>query len=308
MHHMRFSMRYLMPYNYLLAIAEAGSIRKASEVLAITPSALNRRLLSIEEELGVPLFERLPEGVRPSTAGEIFLQHVREQISEMDRVQSRIADLSGMRLGRVSIAVSHEASGPFLSDQVATYRANFPAVTFDVRLCSRQKATDALLGYHVDIALLFEPKKIADFQIAFSVKQPFRALAGSSHSLIGTKPVRLYELADYPLLLPPKHSAVNQMVKAAALKQGINIKPAIEADSPWSFHSLVSDQDHVAVELALNSVSRSDKQDLQSIAIDERDLPSGFLFVGFLKSRTLPVASARFLEQLVEALAADGKD
>ena len=46
-------MRHLLPYKYVEEIAKAGSIRKAAETLSITPSALNRRLLAIEEELDV---------------------------------------------------------------------------------------------------------------------------------------------------------------------------------------------------------------------------------------------------------------
>ena len=96
-------MRHLLPFRYIDAIARAGSIRKAAETLAITPSALNRRLLAVEDELGVELFERMSNGVVLNVAGEILLEHIRNQISDMERVKSRIADLSGERRGSVSI-------------------------------------------------------------------------------------------------------------------------------------------------------------------------------------------------------------
>ena len=49
-------MRHLLIYRFIDEVAKAGSIRKAAETLAITPSALNRRILALEEELGVPLY------------------------------------------------------------------------------------------------------------------------------------------------------------------------------------------------------------------------------------------------------------
>ena len=58
----------------------AGDSRGAAR--SITSTALNRRILSMEQELGVAIFERLPRGVRLSTAGEILIQHVRSQISD----------------------------------------------------------------------------------------------------------------------------------------------------------------------------------------------------------------------------------
>lgn len=61
-------MRHLTTLLYIDAVARAGSIRKAADSLSITSTALNRRLLAIEEDLGVPIFERLPRGVRLNAA------------------------------------------------------------------------------------------------------------------------------------------------------------------------------------------------------------------------------------------------
>jgi len=90
-------MRLLKPFTYVDAVAKAGSIRSAAETLAITPSALNRRILALEDELCVLIFERLPPGVRLSTAGEVLMQHIRMQSSDMVRVTSPIAHLTGVR-------------------------------------------------------------------------------------------------------------------------------------------------------------------------------------------------------------------
>ena len=61
-------MRHLLPLKYIDAVAKAGSIRKAAETLAITSTALNRRILAMEEDLGVPIFERL-QTRRPAVDG-----------------------------------------------------------------------------------------------------------------------------------------------------------------------------------------------------------------------------------------------
>ena len=55
----------------------------------------------MEEELGVPIFERLPRGVRLSTAGEILIHHIRAQLGDMERVKSQIVDLAGERTAQI---------------------------------------------------------------------------------------------------------------------------------------------------------------------------------------------------------------
>ena len=84
-------MRFMTSLRFIDAVAREKSIRKAAEKLAITSTALNRRILQIEDELGQPLFERLASGVRLNTAGELFVQHIRTQTAELARVQSQIS-------------------------------------------------------------------------------------------------------------------------------------------------------------------------------------------------------------------------
>ena len=75
-------MRFMTSLKFIDVVAREGSIRKAADKLAITSTALNRRILQIEDEIGQPLFERLPGGVRLNTAGEIFVQHIRLQFAD----------------------------------------------------------------------------------------------------------------------------------------------------------------------------------------------------------------------------------
>lgn len=65
---------------YIDEIARCGSIRKAAARLNVASSAVNRQILALEDELGVPLFERLPRGLRLTAAGELCVEHTREKI------------------------------------------------------------------------------------------------------------------------------------------------------------------------------------------------------------------------------------
>ena len=87
------SMRHLRFLRYVDEVARAGSIRKAAEQLHVTASAVNRRVMDLEEELGAPLFERRPRGVRLTAAGELFVRYIREQTGDVERMRSQIEDL-----------------------------------------------------------------------------------------------------------------------------------------------------------------------------------------------------------------------
>ena len=150
-------MRHLQTFRMIDEVARSGSIRRAAEDMNITASALNRRILAFEQEFGAPIFERLPRGVRLNTAGELLIQHYRDVRSDLARVQSQVADLSGARRGHVTIACSQALIPYFLPRQIARYRADHPGVTFSVQVRDRAAASRHLTDYSTAPPLVFEP-------------------------------------------------------------------------------------------------------------------------------------------------------
>ena len=94
-------MKHLKTFSLIEAVVRAGSIRKASEDMNITASALNRRIQGFEQEFGSAIFERLPRGMRLNPAGELLMQHILSQRTDLARVLSQVADLTGERRGHV---------------------------------------------------------------------------------------------------------------------------------------------------------------------------------------------------------------
>jgi len=295
-------MRHLLPYKYVEEIAKAGSIRKAAETLAITPSALNRRLLSIEEELGVAIFERLAVGVRLNTAGEILLEHIRNQLSDLERVKSQIADLSGQRRGDVAIAASPEMLGGFLTDEVRSYQKEFPGVRFKVQQKFRGNIERALVEHEVDIGIIYEPLKIADFQTIFNLQQPILCVINKDHPLAGKKSLRLYECAEFPLILPEASWGLRNLMEQSAIRLGLNLRTVMQSDSREFLTAYKNEPLELSFDIPLNVDGKLPDNRI-AVPLNQLDVPEGFVFVGHLKGRTLPVAAARFLEQLTTRMA-----
>ena len=67
-----------------IAVAEEGHVGRAARRLHLTQPPLSRHILALEDELGAPLFERTPRGMRLLPAGEAFLQHARRILAEVD--------------------------------------------------------------------------------------------------------------------------------------------------------------------------------------------------------------------------------
>lgn len=292
------------PLGYVEAIARAGSIRKAAESLAITSTALNRRVLALEEELGVPIFERLPRGVRLSTAGELLIAHVRGQVSEFDKLRGQIADLSGERRGHVSIACSQALLPYFLPEQISRYRAQHPAVTFGVSLRDRAAAEQALVDLTADLALVFEPVRLREIQVLISVRQPVHAVMAVDHPLAGRGTVRLRDCAAFPVGLPTASYGVRNLIDLALLRSSVALSVAIESDTFEFLRRYPRHENLVTFQIPIG-LPRLPDEGIVSRPVDARDVPEGLLYLCQLRGRTLPVAAAKFAAQVEGVLEAE---
>lgn len=295
-------MRHLQLYRYVDRVAKARSIRSAAEELNITASALNRRIQAFEEELGFPIFERLPRGVRLNAAGELVIQHVRNQLADMERVRSRIEDLKGVRRGRVTIACSQALLPYFLPSQIAAYRARHPAVSFAVLPRDREAAERELMDYGADLALVFEPVLVAEMRPLAIIGQPVHAVFAADHPLAGKDIVRLRDCLGFPLCLPTAPYGVRRLLQQAVAKKGETLRPALESGSFEFLRHAVAGSDLVTFQIRIGLRPQGDTGDIVHRPLDMRDVPAGVLVLGQLRNRVLPVASARFADQLSTAL------
>lgn len=297
-------MRHLTTLRYVDAIARIGSIRGAADSLSITSTALNRRILALEEELGVAIFERLPRGVRLSSAGEILIHHIRSQLSDMDRVKSQIADLSGVRRGHVSIACSQALIPYFLPEQIKAYRDQHPGVTFGVYVRDRDAAEQALVDHTADLALVFEPIRMSDFQTILTAPQHIHAIMGPDHPLADQEQVRLKECLLYPVAMPTRIYGVRHLIETALVDSGMSVDPVIESDNFEFLRSYAVAENIISFQLPIGLPDNNAGNGLLTKLIDPRDVPAGLVYFGQLRGRTLPVAVAKFADQVSKTLSA----
>ncbi len=296
-------MRHLTHLRYIDVVAREKSIRKASEKLNITSTALNRRILALEEEVGTPLFERLPSGVRLNTAGELFIQHIRSQMTDLSRVLSQISDLSGVRRGHVIVSGGPEVLSSFLPGQIAKYRQDFHAVQFDVLRQTPEQSLTALMNFETDMAFIFDSVLPSDLDIVASVSQPLFALIHKDHPLAEQQILKLQDCLAWPIISPLSEGGLKTMLEVGTLRTAANLQTVIKTDEPNFISDYIRNENAIGFAIPLSfEESTQTVSGLKSIAIDERDVPPGIVHLVQRKGRVLSVAAAKFIDQIVQAL------
>ncbi|UWQ19566.1 LysR family transcriptional regulator [Jannaschia sp. M317] len=294
-------MRYLKTFELIEAVVRAGSIRKAAEDTNLTASALNRRIQQFEQEFGWPIFERLPRGMRLNPAGELLMQHIGLQRTDLARIQSQVADLSGERRGHVSIACSQALLPYFMPEQIAIYRAAHPGVSFSVNIRDRAQAEQDLASFSSDLALVFEPVHLVDFEVLCALPQAVHAVFQHDSPLAQKSELRLSDCLEYDIVLPTSAYGVRNLLELAAARKGRTMAPIVETESFDLIRHYVTCENAVGFQIPIG-LSAKKQGGIAHRPLSVRDLPTGRLLLGQMKGRTLPVASAKFGQQLVAAL------
>ena len=292
-------MKHLRTLAYVAEVARAGSIRRAASRLNLTPSALTRHVQDVEHELGTPIFERLPQGMRLNAAGELLIRHIRDQIADLERVRSQIADLSGVRRGHVALACSQAFTIRVVPDEVGTYRGRFPQVSFTVQVRDYARAAAALVALEADLALVLQPPPSAELQL-YVGQQPVHALMRAGHPLAtGTGPVRLRDCLAHPLALPDHSLAIRHHIEYALARRGMEIGSVVESGSLEFLRILALREDLVSFQV---SSGIPDDPGLRSRQIDPRALGPMTIVLAQLRGRLLSIAAAKFADQLTATL------
>ena len=287
-------------FTYVDAVARHGSIRKAAEALHVVSSALNRRILDLEEELGAALFERLPRGVRPTAAGELFLDYVRRSLRELEHVGAQIEQLNGLLRGRVRIAVAESVTGHMLPRAIARFQTAHPNVCFHVWVDGPAGLTRALLSDAADLILTHEPSDHPDVHALASIHQPFCALLPAAHPLAARSGLYLHDCLEYPVALPDESLAARRLIDRALRSARLQIEPALVSNSVELTRTFARQNQAICFQFRVGDTPGP--SDMVEVPLRDPCFAQGRLMLAMRRMRVLPVAAATFAEQLEQEL------
>jgi DNA-binding transcriptional LysR family regulator len=296
--------KHLRILSYVDEVARSGSIRKAAERLNVTASAVNRRIADLETELGAPLFDRRPRGVRLTSAGEVFIHYLRAHNGEVERMKSQIEDLKGLRRGTVRIACSQALALDFLPRQIAEFRKHHPLVSFELKVVDHEWAMAALAAYEVDLVVVFRPPFLANFQPLMTLEQQLVVVMAKRHPLASKKKLRLSDCAGYPIAMPERSIGGRQLLEEASVRSRLTFNIAAESNSFEMLRGLVLHANLISFQIQIGTMPAGNKLGLVAREMDGRDVPRANLVVGRLRGRNLPIPTAVFAETLTRNLEA----
>jgi len=203
-----------------IAVAELGSITRGAERLHLAAAAASRRVLELEGQLGVALFERLPHGMALTEAGRALLAHARGITHTVQRMQDDAASYVGGDLGVVRVAAPKSAVIQFMPFDIQRCAAVCPGVRVDLQEMNSQEVQQALRRGTVDIGIYEGSLGMVDLPI-----EPYRTdrlvlVVAKGHALARRRKVTLDDVLDCDLITLGESSAISIMLDRLAEEAG----------------------------------------------------------------------------------------
>ncbi len=213
-----------------LEVARSEHLGRAAEVLQADQSTVSRKITRLEDEVGVPLFERIGRSIRLSQAGRRFVPRAERLLNDL---RDAVADAEGAvsaETGQVHVGFLHTVGARWLPERLARFLQSYPGVRFILEEGTAAEVVSGVVAGDFDIGILGPPPNMSDLEIHPLFRERVAAVVPTTHRLVGRTSCTLEDLADEPLILPRSRSGLRRVIDDAFAAAGLTTRVAYEGD------------------------------------------------------------------------------
>ncbi len=207
-----------------ILVAEQYSFRQAANLSGLSQSAISAQIKRLEDQVGVPLFHRTTRRVMLTAEGEHLLAAAQRGINEVELGLKAIQESVDVKRGRVSLACSPTIASRHLAPILAEFELSYPEIEVYVQEASAAAIMDGVRQRSVDFGVgpVLEAK---DLQFIPVMDDPYFALIPKrlDSNGGGERTISLAELANKPLLLLDRSTALRASVDEIAADHGLSL-------------------------------------------------------------------------------------
>ena len=212
-----------------VAAVDAGTLHAAAGSLALTQSAVTKRIAALERRVGRPLLERGRAGVRPTEAGAALYPEARASLAALERARRAVAETGTAKT--LAVAASHTVSGFLLPGWIAGFRAAGGAVRISVEVVNSPGVLAAVREGRVELGFVEGDDELAGLESQLLQVDELVCVVRPGHRFARRAAIRPAELLDEPWIARESRSGTRTIAEHALAARGIVLSPALEAAS-----------------------------------------------------------------------------
>jgi Transcriptional regulator len=228
----------LLQLKYFQVVARLENVTRAAEELHIAQPSLSKTIARLEEDLGLPLFERTGKRIRLNQFGKTFLRRVTRSFEELEAGQRELADLAGLECGHVTVGASSSRLLPQLLNEYLTVH---PRIKFRLRHFAKQlEMQERLLEGEIDLSIFFLPIVHPEIHCEPLIIEEIFLAVPPGHRLANRRSIQLKEVASESFISYTTDSELWEITNNFCRQAGFTPSVAFEIESLNAISSLVS--------------------------------------------------------------------
>ncbi|MCT4702486.1 LysR family transcriptional regulator [Enterobacteriaceae bacterium H20N1] len=188
-------------------VLKSGSTTQASQMLALSQSAVSAALADLEGQLGVQLFDRVGKRLVINEHGRLLYPRVVGLLEQAGEIEQLFREDNGA----IRVYASSTIGNYILPAMIARYRRDFPSLPLEMSVGNSQDVINAVADFRVDIGLIEGPSHMTELVTEPWLEDELVVFAAPSAPLL-SKPVTLESLAAQQWILREKGSGTREIV------------------------------------------------------------------------------------------------
>jgi len=226
----------LLQLEYFRTVARREHMTRAAEELGIAQSGLSTTIARLEDDLGVPLFDRQGRRIRLNPFGRAFLERVDRALAQLEDGRREVADLAGLEHGEVAFAATTLRWVPEL---LHAFLARHPHVRFRLIQAETAAMRQQLTRGESDLCLASLPLDGPGIQAVPVLTEEILLAVPATHRLAERGRIRLGEVADEPFISLKPGSDLRELTDQFCRQAGFAPRTVCEVDEPAVIRKLV---------------------------------------------------------------------
>ncbi|MGA2649107.1 MAG: LysR family transcriptional regulator [Terracidiphilus sp.] len=202
-------------------VAELLNYRRAAEELHLTQPAVTSQIRSLEEGLGIALFDRIGRETSLTPAGATLLQYVRQIEAVANEAIAALAPFGGQEGAELSIGASHTIAVHLLPKLLTQLVREWPRLRIHVMGGSTSEVLQALTTHQIAIGLIESPPHRPDLKVEVFGEDELVLIVKPDHPWASKRTVKAAELVQEPILLREVGSGMRQFVEEYLERNGV---------------------------------------------------------------------------------------
>jgi DNA-binding transcriptional LysR family regulator len=288
--------------DYFIAVAKTGSLRKAAEHLFISVSAVHRQISLAEEELGIALFERLPNGLKLTLAGELLYADLLKWQKEFQQTRVRFDEIQGLTRGSVEFGLISALSDGFVMHSMQYMYQNYPWINFNIRVADSEVVAKKIVNAELDFGLILNPKTHQHLDVIDFVELPIGFVLSKHHPLAEKEKIYVSDTVSDNHFMPSDPLIIHDYV--AAFYKHHHFSPARRTASNdiRMMNLLIQQNAGIGILSYLDVMNLVEKNDIVFKPIEEKGLHPLTLALCVAPKRQLSKAAQLMMKNLIEEM------